>query len=136
MVTELLDSMGCISDPIAEDTSKSGFATEDPDAAGVQGDIPLTVSGMLDVNNITQPPAAAILSHLADLTRQIMMNIVIGQIILKDFTDDTYFISAFPTLFPYGTDKHMDQRRSDRISLEEWTALLLKNSSRYFHARF
>jgi hypothetical protein len=67
VVTELLDSMGTVSDPAAEDASKSGFATEDPDVDGVQGDIPFTVSGILDVNNVTQPTSSAILSQLADL---------------------------------------------------------------------
>jgi hypothetical protein len=52
MITELLDSMGCISDPTIEDTSKSGFITEDPDTEGIQEDIPLIISGILDINNI------------------------------------------------------------------------------------
>ena len=111
--------MARVSDPAAEDASKSGFATEDPDAEGVQGDIPLTVSGMLDVNSTTQPTAAATLSQLADLKREITVNVVTGKSILKDFTDDTYFTSAFSTLFPYDTSKHIDQRRSRQLSLQE-----------------
>jgi hypothetical protein len=119
IVNELLDSMRQVSDPAAEDASKSGFATEDPDVDGVEGDIPLTVSGMLDVNNTTQPTASAMLSQLADLKREITVNVVTGQSILKDFTDATCFTSAFPTLFPYGTSKHIDPRRSQQLSLQE-----------------
>src|SRR5579859_2519329 len=48
---ELLDGMGQVGDITAEDASRSGFATEDLDTAEFEGDLPTTISALLNVNN-------------------------------------------------------------------------------------
>jgi hypothetical protein len=136
VATELLESMGRTSDSSTEDASRSGFANEDPDSSAVEGDIPHSVSGVLDLNNVTRASEVNTLEQLASLqngsTQQdLTINVVTGTTILNDFEDPTYFTSAFPTLFPYGTGKHLDTRRPNGLSLSKWAQLLLKHSSRY-----
>jgi hypothetical protein len=145
VATELLDSMAHVADASAEDASRSGFATEDPDVDGFEGDIPFNVSGILDVNNVTQSPDIITLETLADAKRraqnqgqlvpvaEITVNVVTGGNILSEYCDPTYFTSAFPTLFPYGTGKHLDSRRPKALQLSTWVQLLLRNSSRFAH---
>jgi hypothetical protein len=133
-----MDSMSYVADPSAEDASRSGFATEDLDSAEIEGDIPLTVSGMVDVNNTTTSPNVTTLLRVAQIVEsvphsrpKVTINVT-GSSILDDRYDPTYFTSAFPTLFPYGTGKHLDKRRSKELSLQLWIELLLKHASRYF----
>jgi len=142
VATELLDSIAHVADPSAEDASRSGFATEDLDVESFEGDIPFNVSGILDINNVTQSPDVITLETLADSKRQaqnqtrrdpvmdITVNVVTGSNILNDYRDPTYFTSAFPTLFPYGTSKHIDSRHPKELQLSTWVQLLLKHSSR------
>jgi hypothetical protein len=138
VAVELLDSMSHVSDPATEDASRSGFATENPDSDEIEGDIPPTVSGMVDVNNTTASPNAITLLRAAQFRERIQpihpnvtINVVTGSTILNDWSDPTYFTSAFPTLFPYGTGKHLDKRRRSEIPLQLWIQLLLKHASRY-----
>jgi hypothetical protein len=132
----------------------------------VEGDIPLTTSAIVDINNTRDPCEAAILQKLArtkprkvsallhatsptttsDPTASnattkskprvkpgVTINVVTGKTILHQYDTETYFTSAFPTIFPYGTGKHLDHRRSEsmKLSLPLWTELMLKHSSRY-----
>ena len=62
-----------------------------------------------------------------------MINVLTGNNILNEETLPSYFSSAFPTIFPWGTGKHLDNRRTgeSRLDLKRWMQLLLKNSSRY-----
>jgi hypothetical protein len=143
VATDLLESIAHMADTSAEVASPSGFATEDPDVASFKGDIPFNISGILDVNNVTRPPEITTLESLAttqieaeNRTRtapstNITVNVVTGNRILSDFHDPTYFTSAFPTLFPYGTGKHIDSRRQKELHLSTWVQLLLKHSSRF-----
>src|SRR5579859_5888000 len=47
----------------------------------------------------------------------------------------SYFTSAFPTIFPWGTGKHIDpqcsQERKQKLEFKKWIQLLLINSSKY-----
>jgi hypothetical protein len=143
VATELLDSIAHMADSSAEDASRSGFATEDPDVESFQGDIPFDISGIIDVNNVTEPPEVPTLAALADtqlearnqvllpLSSNTTVNVVTGSSILSDYRDPTYFTSAFPTVFPYGTGKHMDCRRPKELDFSTWVQLLLRHSSRY-----
>ena len=70
VATELLESIAHVADPSSEDASRSGFATEDPDVEGFEGDIPFNVSGILDMNNVTQSPDVVTLERLAHSKRQ------------------------------------------------------------------
>jgi hypothetical protein len=65
VAVELMDSIGHVADPSAEDASRSGFATEDPDTHDVDGDIPLTMCAIVDINNTREPREAATLQKLA-----------------------------------------------------------------------
>jgi hypothetical protein len=136
---ELMDSMSIVADPSIEDALHSGFATEDPDTEEVSGDIPQTVSSFIDVNNTTRSPDISTLYRAAQLrnevrstiTQDVTINIVAGNTILNEYYDPSYFTSAFPTLFPYGTGKHLNNRRSKELSLAVWIKLLLRHASRY-----
>jgi hypothetical protein len=148
VATELLESIAHVADPSSEDASRSGFATEDPDVEGFEGDIPFNVSGILDMNNVTQSPDVITLERLVHSKRQarnqsqgdpeaeITIKVITGNKILSDYHDPPYFTSAFPTLFPYGTGKHLDVRRPKELQLSTWVQLLLKHSSRFAFSIF
>ena len=99
VATELLESIAHVADPSSEDASCSGFATEDPDVEGFEGDIPFNVSGILDMNNVTQSPDVVTLERLAHSKRQarnhsqgnpdaeITINVITGNKILSDYHD-------------------------------------------------
>src|SRR5438477_4717118 len=112
--------MGRVFDTTAEDVSRSGFATDDLDTAEYEGDLPTTTSALLDINNVSVPPQVGTLNGLASLKAEITVNVVTGNRIINDREDETFFTSAFPTLFPYGSGKHIDIRRDVQLSLGEW----------------
>jgi len=60
------------------------------------------------------------------------VNVVNGTNLLLDYEVDYYFTAAFPTIFPYGSGKHLDGCRQDQLSLSHWIQLLLRHSSRGF----
>ena len=95
-------------------------------------DLPFTSSGIVDVNNITEIPDATTLNHLAQLKGDITANVVTGSKVLNQYDCDTYFTSAFPTLFPYGTRKHRHPKRDDKgqLPLLKWVSLMLQHSLR------
>ena len=128
--------MGRVFDITAEDASRSGFSTEDLDTAEYEGDLPTTTSALLDVNNVSLPPQVSTLNALASLKAEVTVNVVTGNKIINDYEDETFFTSAFPTLFPYGVGKHTDFRRDVQLSLGQWAQLMLKHSSRYIFYKF
>jgi hypothetical protein len=142
VATDLLDSIAYMADASAEYASRSGFATEDPDVESFQGDIPFDISGIIDMNNITEPAEVLTLTSLAETQlearNQVLLpqpskttvNVVTGCSILNDHRDSTCFTSAFPTIFPYGTGKHIDSRRRKELDFTTWVQLLLRHSSR------
>jgi len=81
---------------------------DNPDDDDTADDLPFTSLGIVDVNNITEIPNVTTLNHLAQLKGDITANVITGSKILNQYDCDTYFTSAFPTLFPYGTGKHQD----------------------------
>ena len=131
VAVELLDSIGHVSDPSAEDASRDGFGMDNPDDDEGIGDLPFTSSGVVDVNNIAEIPEATTLNRLAQLKADVTANVVTGPKILNQYDCNTYFTSAFPTIFPYGTGKHRDARRGDKqLPLLKWVSLMLRHSSR------
>src|SRR5437762_8092035 len=106
VTVELLDSIGHVSDPSAEDASRDGFSMDNPDNDETADDLPFTSSGVVDVNNIAEIPDATTLSCLPQLKVDITANVVIGSKILNQYNCDTYFTSTFSTIFPYDTVKH------------------------------
>jgi hypothetical protein len=131
-VTEaLLSSIGRVQSGVVEDAMRDGFATEEIDVDEFDGDIPNITSAIIDVNNISQPRHLMMLEELQSLKSNLTINVVPGNNILQHYEDPTYFTSAFPTLFPWGTGKHIDNRRQGSLKLQRWIELLLKNSSRY-----
>ncbi len=143
VAVKLLDSIGHVSDSSVEDAARDGFAMDNPDDdditddnnAGTDNDtahdLPFTSSGIVDVNNITEIPDATTLNHLAQLKGDITANVITGSKVLNQYDCDTYFTSAFPTLFPFGTGKHRDSRRQTKqLSLLKWVSLMLRHSSR------
>ena len=137
VAVELLNSIGRVSDPSAEDACRDGFAMDNPDTDQTAGDLPFTSSGIVDVNNIAEIPDSTTLERLAQLKDDITINVVTGSKILNQYNCLTYFTSAFPCLFPYGTGKHRDTRRGDNeLSLLKWVTLLLRHSSRSVYIQY
>src|SRR5204862_2909806 len=137
VAVELLDSIGHISDSSAEDAARDGFAMDNPDDDDTTDDLPFTSSGIVDVNDITEIPDVTTLNRLAQLKGDVTANVVTGSKILNQYDCDTYFTSAFPTLFPYGTGKHRDPRREDKpLPLLKWVSLMLRHSSRFVSHTF
>ena len=131
-ITEaLLSSIARVRSSAEEDAARDGFATEDVDMEEFDGDIPSTVSGIIDVNNISVPHHLTILEELQSLQSSLTINVVPGRNVLQHYEDPNYFTSAFPTLFPWGTGKHLNADRHQQLKLQRWIELLLKNSSRY-----
>jgi hypothetical protein len=98
----------------------------------LEGDLPLTTSGIVDIKKVSQPSQLKTLQHISLWKGDKMINVLTGNNILNEETLPSYFISAFPTIFPWGTGKHLDNRRTgeSRLDLKRWMRLLLKNSSR------
>jgi len=151
VAVELLDSIGHVSDSSVEDTARDGFAMDNPDDDDIADDndnadavddtaydLPFTSSGIVDVNNIAEVPDATTLNRLAQLKADITANVVTGSKVLNQYDCDTYFTSAFPTLFPYGTGKHRDPRREGKgqLPLLKWVSLMLRHSSRFVSHTF
>jgi hypothetical protein len=135
-ITEaLLSSIAQVRSGAVENAMQDGFATEEFDVEEFEGTIPNTVSGIIDVNNISQPRHLKVLQELQSLQQLqdgLTINVVPGSKVLEHYQEPTYFTSAFPTLFPWGTGKHIDARREKcELQLQTWIQLLLKHSSRY-----
>jgi len=130
---KLLNSMGRIKNAVSDDASRSGHGVEDMDIAGIEGDLPMSTSALIDTNGVSESPVVAKLQELARLKdSERFVNVVTGKDLLSDYDRNYYFTAAFPTLFPYGSGKHIDSRRQDQLSLSRWVQLLLRHSSRYF----
>jgi hypothetical protein len=133
---ELLEFAGDMQDGSGEDNARMGVASEDMDTTDIDGNLPITTSGIIDIEGVSQP-------HELDAVQQVSLwktdkaiNVSTGNNILNDQNLPSYFTSAFPTLFSWGTGKHIDNRRPNRgskpeLDLKLWMQLLLKNSSRY-----
>jgi hypothetical protein len=129
IATELIETMGYISSNIVEEMQRAGVATDSSDTAGGVEDEVVTVSSILDVNNVTQSANAATLRRLAQMTSEDTINVMPGVELKSEWDDPTYFTSAMPPIFPYGSGKHLDARRRKRIPLHKWVSLLLAHCS-------
>ena len=137
--------MGRMHSSQLEDTSRSGYSVEDVDNNLIHGNLPLTSSVILDVNRVSKNRDAELLSEIADFQQffqerrlgsttcssEKVVNVVLGSSMLSDYNDEQYFTAAFPTLFPYGTGKHLHSCRQQPLSFKAWLSLLLQHSSRY-----
>jgi hypothetical protein len=132
-ITEaLLSSIARVHDGAAEDAMRDGFATEDIYVEEFEGNIPASVSTIIDVNNTSKPSHLLMLQELESLQNtKLTINVVPGSKVLEHYEDAGYFTSAFPTLFPWGTGKHIDNKRQRSLKLRKWIELLLRHSSRY-----
>jgi hypothetical protein len=133
-ITEaLLKSIGRVRNGSSEEAARDGFAVENTN--DIDRELPSTVSAVLNTNNIDRPQHLQVLQELASLSGNTTINVVTGNNILQTYEQTDYFTSAFPTLFPWGTGKHLDSRRPNgrgqKLTLKKWTQLLLQNSSRY-----
>ena len=105
------------------------------DITNIDGDLRMSASALVDTNGVSDSPTVAKLQELAGLktSSERVVNVVNGANLLSDYEVDYYFTAAFPTIFPYGSGKHLDGRRRDQLSLSRWIQLLLRHSSRRFH---
>jgi hypothetical protein len=111
--TALMDSLIQINDTINDDISRTGLATEDLEA--LDGDLPLTTTAMLDVNNVSEPSVAVTIHQISDLIQKATINVVKESKIRDPKLDSSYFTSSFPTLFPYRTGKYHLSERERKI---------------------
>src|SRR5947207_15569545 len=102
----------------------------------MEGELPLSTSGIVDVNGVSQPSQLNSLQQISLWKMDKVINVLMGNKILNDSNLPSYFTSAFPTLFPWGMGKHIDDRRPQdpklKLELKQWIQLLLRNSSRYY----
>ena len=96
-----------------------------------EGNLLATTSALLDLNNVSVPCQVGTLNALASLKAEVTVNVVMGNKIINNYDNETFFTSAFPTLFPYGVGKHTDFICDVQLSLGEWAQLMLKHSSWY-----
>ena len=100
-ITEvLLSSIARVQSGETEDAMRDGFATEQIDIEEFQGSISNTISGIIDVNNVSRPRHLMTLKELQTLQGDLTINVVPGSKVLEHYKDPAYFTSAFPTLFP------------------------------------
>lgn len=132
VVTELIDSMGHISDNVAEDIARAGAATIENELEDSLVGSETYASGILDVNSVSESFNVGTLERLASLTKESVINVVTGSILKSQYDDIAYFTASFPTIFPYGCGKHLDPKRLKHLSLAKWTSLLLRHCSRYY----
>jgi len=128
MTEELLGSIGHVSMSTVEDCARAGFSTTSEDLNFE--DHAFASSGIVDVNCVSVSSTATTLERLAELTENHTIHIVMGNRIKQDFGEPSYFPSAFPDLFPYGTGGFLDDRRRKPLSKARWQSLLLRHSSR------
>jgi hypothetical protein len=130
---DLLAAVGGLEDGSDEDNARTGVASEDIDNPEMDGDLPLTTSGIVDIDSVSQPSQLKTLQHISLCKDEKTINVLTSNNILSEQTHRSYFTSAFPTIFPWGTGKHLDDRRSEDLNLDlkKWVQLLLRNSSRY-----
>ena len=129
---KLMNSMAHLTNPTQEDASRSGYGVEDLDVVNVEGDLPISASALIDTNGVSESPVVSKLQDLARLKdSEKIIKVIPGTQLLSDYNECQYFTAAFPTLFPYGTGKHIDSRRQTSISLTRWIQLLLRHSSKY-----
>ena len=130
VVNELLDCVGHISDNVVEQIARSGPASDrDEDSLETDNDI-VSSSGILDTNDVIRSANAATLRRIACLLEEDTINVIHGSNLISNWDNPAYFTAAFPTLFPYGTGKHKDVRRSKQLSSKVWASLLLRHCSR------
>src|SRR5579859_5361467 len=132
----LLDLAGAMDDGGQEDNTRIGIATEDSDNAEMApGDVPMTASGIIDTAAVSEPAQFHALQQISLSTSDRTINILTGNNILNEDSMPSYFTSAFPTIFPWGTGKHINARRSQernqKLEFKRWIQPLLRNSSRY-----
>src|SRR5579859_5628779 len=130
VVQELLDQIGEVEDESAENDARTGVATEEMDTDDFEGDIPMTTSAIVDIAAVSQSSQLQAIQHISLWKNDATINVVTGNSILSEETLHCYFTAAFPSLFPWGTGKHIDNRRSDSLTLKKWIQLLIRNSSR------
>lgn len=130
---KLMNSMARIRRAPSEDASRSGYGVEDMDILGLDGDLPISASALIDTNGVSESSVVSTLQGLAQLKEsEKIVNVVTGKDLLSDYEMDYYFTAAFPVLFPYGTGKHIHSDRPKQLSLSRWIQLMLRHSSRYY----
>ena len=65
MAQELLDIVGGLEDGSEEDNARMGVAMGDVDNAELEGDLSLTISGIVDIEGISQPTQLTALQHIS-----------------------------------------------------------------------
>src|SRR5579859_1913439 len=92
-----------------EDNARIGIATEDSDNAELAPeDVPMTASGIIDTAAVSEPAQLHTIQQISLLKSDQTINVLTRNTILNEDNMASYFISAFPTIFPWGTGKHID----------------------------
>src|SRR5579859_3579861 len=131
----LLDLAGAMDDGGREDNARIGIATEDFDNTELApGDVPMMALGIIDTAAVSEPVWLHAIQQISLSKSDQTINVLTGNNILNEDNMTSYFTSTFPTIFPWGTGKHIDLRRSQerkqKMEFKKWIQLLLRNSSR------
>jgi len=106
-------------DITTEDVFKSSFSTKDLDITEYENDLTITTLTLFDINNVSVLFQVSIFNALTSLKAKVTVNVITGNKIINDYEDETFFTSAFSTLFPYNVEKHIDFRRDVQLSLAQ-----------------
>jgi hypothetical protein len=133
---DISDLAGPMDDGSREDGARIGIATEDSDNTKMApGDVPMTASRIINTRAVSQPSQLNALQQVSLCKSDRTINVLTGNNILMEDNMPSYFTSAFPTIFPWRTGKHIDVRRSQerkrKLEFKKWIQLLLRNLSRY-----
>ena len=81
---------------------------KDFDIIKYENNLSIIISIFLDINNIFISSQINILNVLINLKVKIIVNIIMKNKIINDYEDETFFISAFSTLFSYNIKKYIN----------------------------
>jgi hypothetical protein len=98
---ELSDLSGVVRDGSDDDNARMGVASEDFDSAEIDGNLPITATGIVDIEGVSRPSELDALQHVSLWKTDKAINVLTGNKILSQQNLSSYFTSSFPTIFPW-----------------------------------
>jgi hypothetical protein len=99
---KLLELAGELQDGSGENNARMGVASQDMDAPDIDGNLPITASGIIDMEGVSRPSELDGVQQVSLWKTYKAINVLTGNNILSEKNLPCYFMSAFPTLFPWG----------------------------------
>ena len=92
---ELLELAGGLEDGSVEDNVRMRVASQEVDTPDMDGDLPLTTSGIVDIDAVSQPSQLGSLQQISLWKTDKAINVLTGNTILSEENLPSYFTSAF-----------------------------------------